>query len=306
MASGSTTRRRQGKAAFIVTKPLQLMIAMSLMDQLGLKADSDILVVDAFASAEDVARRLRKYPGYGSVVFCEDHRKAYRIAQSRHYHHLYIDTDVGLYKYAQLAFIKALYREKIINVYEEGVGTYRNDLYRGARKYFLDLIGAGTYFGGCSLISKIYAYKLEEYNVKLNAPHNRVEEITKPLEQFIFENSAILNDVFNVGELEKVITSSMCYEECHVYLSGWNIDYSIMGELERLPGLKLFKPHPHIKNARKNEGFLSVPAYIPAEILFVNLLEKFKKINVYHHGTSASRYINSNRIHFVNKRISEE
>lgn len=296
----------QKKSAFIVTKPLQLMVAMSLIEQLDLKAVSDFLIVDAFANAEDVAQRLQKYSNFGRSIFCDSFKKAYRIAKKRCYQHLYIDSDVGLRQYAQLVLIKVFHRKKEINVYEEGLGTYRNDLYHGTRKYFLDLIGAGTYFGGCSLTSKFYAYRPEEYKIKLNVHYKKVEEIRKPLEQFILENIDILRDIFNFREIEKIMNFSMFYDECHVYLSSWTIDNSIMKDINGFSGLKLLKPHPHIKNNKSNEGFLTIPAYIPAELLLIKLLEVCKKINVYHHGTSASRYINSDRIHFVNKKFNEE
>ncbi|MGX9728047.1 MAG: hypothetical protein ACTFAK_12245 [Candidatus Electronema sp. VV] len=65
------------------------------------------------------------------------------------------------------------------HVYEEGLGTYRKDLYTGTRKRLFDYFGIGTFFGG---------------NFPLNG--SKIRWIRKSLSDFITENCSDLQKLF--------------------------------------------------------------------------------------------------------------
>ncbi len=120
---------------FIVTKPLQLMVVFAIIEQLPKKSMKELIVVDAFKNSEKVTANLGEYgKRWGKAAFVDTHGQAYKYASGAGYSKLFIDSDVGLRKYLQLVLIKALNTDIVIAVYEEGLGTYRNDLYKGLKK----------------------------------------------------------------------------------------------------------------------------------------------------------------------------
>lgn len=115
--------------AFIITKPLQFMVCATLIDTFGLTDRADMLIVDAFAGADEFASR---YHGlgreWGRLGLFENHGDAYRHARrERRYSRVFIDSDFGIQKSIMLAMQKIAAPSCKIIVYEEGVGTYRTD-----------------------------------------------------------------------------------------------------------------------------------------------------------------------------------
>jgi hypothetical protein len=281
--------------AFIVTKPLQLVIAIIIQRQLDIEEQSTTIIVDAFYDAIGTADRLLNNPSYkGTVIFERDHLAAYITARGQQFNNLYIDTDVGLKKYLQLTLH---HRNQNISVYEEGIGTYREDLYGKLRKFALNLIGAGTHFGGCYLTSRIFLFNPTLY--KENFPFSKcnVTTINTSLQDFISKNLPFLNELFNESNLRIAHSNS----EINLYLTNWEIDKELIENFKNIPGHNFIKPHPHLKskNLYYPRSITLVSQSIPAELFVVAALYSNNTVNVYHHGSSSQIYLSSRKLRFI-------
>lgn len=286
--------------AFIVTKPLQLMNAMSIIDQLSINDSAKILMVDSFCGAEEVARRFPTFASrWGAVSIFRTHREVYAHILTRDYQVLFIDSDVGLRKYLTLASLRLRRRKLIVNVYEEGLGTYRTDLYSRTKGTILKALGIGTYFGGCGFTSNLFLYSPCEYLLVVRPKKDKLIKIEKTLSDFIRENLDILNSLFVGGAPLLPPDIARDLRQCSVYMTNWEIDNGFLGRFGNFPGLKLLKPHPHLKSRITSGALIIVSGTLPAEILVSELAQKFDMVTIYHHGTSTERYIKTKNVRFV-------
>ncbi len=233
--------------------------------------------------------------------FFEDSAAAYRAAASLpKSSSLFIDSDVGLRKFITLARLKIGSSSTKICVYEEGIGTYRSDLYPFHKRLILRSVGAGAIFGQSSLTECIFVYDCEKYKSISGLKAERVCKIEDDLSTFIRSNRAFLSYLFDAP------SQPTWGDEKHynVYLSDWVIHPQIVCRLKARPEKLLIKPHPHVKKIETPESYgldsdAFLPAGVPAELLLEMLLAKCPSINVYHHGSSAAYYLCTSGIRFI-------
>lgn len=283
--------------AFIVTKPLQLMVALSIMHQLEIAGRSHVIVVDAFAGARGVAERLaflpKPFSGI-SVAFVDSTTRAYHLLRDNRFSAIFIDADVGFRKAMDLLRIRLNNIEVSINVYEEGLGTYRADLYRGIKRRVLQSIGIGTRFGGFILTDSLYLYRPDEYEEAFRSIRPKLNAIKKSLVSFIVDYFDTLLVLFNYTPPDLIDG-----KKCSIYLSNWTIDTSFVNSFLLMPGDGYIKPHPHIINFQEDSYRLVIDPAAPAEIAILSLLRIYDKVDVYHHGSSVERYVNDPRLHYI-------
>lgn len=287
---------------FIISKPLQLMVALSIAEQLNIRTSSEYLIADEFLGAHDVADALNSMPGYqGRAKFFSQQTDAYRYAKTKKYKTLFIDSDVGLRKAMTLLLIKLRSFHTKLSVYEEGLGTYRNDLYDQTQQA-IKTIGAGTHFGGCALTSEIYVYDPLRYKTNFPKIKVAVRKIDKPLNEYVSSSFEFLNNIFDPNRTLDAIAHEQFTGRCAIYLASWNMDTSLLDELNRSNELLLIKPHPHSKKTTEKLGqkAIAINGGIPAEILIQSIADKFTDVCVYHHNSSANQYININNVKFIN------
>jgi len=284
--------------AFIVTKPLQLMVALSIMHQLEIAERSQVIVVNAFAGARGVAERLaflaEPFSGI-SVKFVETIPTAYHFIRNNRFSVIFIDADVGVRKCIDLLRARLANSGLEIRVYEEGLGTYRKDLYQGFKRSLLNSLGIGTRFGGFGLTSKLYLYNPAEYQI--NFPKSKVllELVAIPLSQFIYDHFGLLSCLFDYKA-----PASVRSHKCNLYLSNWSIDDLFINRFLALHGDSYIKPHPHITDFKNNNSHsLVVDPAIPAEIAILGFLSLYESVDVYHHGSSVERYITNDNVNYI-------
>lgn len=284
-------------AAFIVSKPLQILVALSIIKQLGIQTTSYLVIVDEFFNAGPIYERMKSVNWEFSdlaVEFCRHHNDAYKFASTNKIENIFIDSDIGTKKYLQLLNIKFKHRATNISVYEEGLGTYRPDLYSGVKKSIFDILGVGTQFGGSSFTDSLYLYHPNEYQNTFPGYRKRLEKINlSPLDilRLYFNEFSFIFDYVGV--------SRQSSNECHLYLSSWDLDYNFIERFLAFPGDKYFKPHPHIKTTDLSEYGTLINRTAPVEMILADLKEKYEIVNVYHHGSSAEKYFNEKNVIFV-------
>ena len=293
------------KYGFIVTKPLQLLIALSIIEQLNPLIEKQIIIVDSFVNSENVYTRIsKKKLNSTEFKYCKDHNEAYKFIRHARFDQIFIDSDVGGRKFLTLIAHKIFNLNKIINLYEEGLATYLVNL-DGYGRFFklLKYFGIGTHFGESIFIDKIFLYQPNRYYKTFKNESPKLIEIKKKLSEFIDVNLNLLFDVFGESHLdlsEKLGTSN----SCSLYLTEWLVDLKLIRSLSS-NGILIVKFHPNIKENINLEGvkckLISGP--IPAEIIIKFLAKSYKEIIIYHHGSSAENYINGDNIIFKRKKM---
>ena len=277
------------------------MVVLALIEQLPSSVQMELLIADSFADAEGVSQRLATVlPPRYKVIFFNDIAAAYSRVLKANYAVVHIDSDIGFRRNLTLWYLRIRSSQTKIAVYEEGLGTYRDDLYRGVRKVVLKLLGVGVYFGGQSRVQVLYIYKPDEYKNSIRAKKTKIE---KTISSLIAENKYNLNYVFNAekvfSDIEIRIPAS---SNCAIYLSSWDFKQATVDKLNDSADFVIVKLHPHIKHLPSSESSKNfiVPNGIPAEILIVATAKRLKSIVVYHHGSSVSRYLDNEKVNFCN------
>jgi len=286
----------EGSSAFLITKPLQLMVALSILRQSKWASPPSFLIADTFEDAEAVFARLpATYGNDLNAKFFLSQKEAYRHLGNNSYTNVFIDSDVGAKKFLMLSLFKLRNIQSSIYVYEEGVGTYRTDLYAGWKAKLFDYIGIATYFGGCRFTDSIFVFDPIEYEQKFARVAGKVRRISTTLEEFLVADGGKLNSVFGFqGES----LGKQCSGVCKVYLSAWAIDEKFLEYFTRLPGDLYIKPHPHILGTILPSDIAIIASGVPAELVVKNLLERYEFIEVFDHRSSVRQYIKSKRISF--------
>lgn len=282
---------------FIVSQPLQILVALSIIKQLGIDQRSYLAIVGTFYNARLVYERLATANwelSPLSIKFFESHKDANKFIIKSRASNLFTDGDVSVKKYLELQSIKLRRKSITINVYEEGLGTYRTDLYSGLKKRILNLLGVGTNYGGCILTDSLYLFNPDLY--KNTFPKSQVKLVQiamRPVDiissyfdslSFIFDHSPISRGSEDV---------------CHVYLSSWGVDYDFLKEFSKLRGDKYIKLHPRAKAIRGENYGVMVSRTPPAEMVLLDMMGKYKTVNVYHHGSSVEKYFSEKNVVFL-------
>lgn len=284
----------------IITKPLQFMIAASIIPQLG-KEDVSLLVSDTFAGAKDFFVRYQNCGSpWGEMLFFEHPNDAYRYAGRARFDMLLIDSDVGSKKMYTLLRLKIASPKTEVYTYEEGIGTYRNDLYIGVKRWILSRLGVGTEFGGSTFTTGIFVYDPDRYRSMFHWLSGKPVSIETDLSTFISQNMPVLVELFEVPDFCVAGTK----DPCSIYLTDWDVDQDFVNEsLLPLPGRIMIKPHPHIRDPRIDfagvERVEVLPSGAPFEVLLSAILEQHPDTTVFHHGSTAAHYMRGTPARFV-------
>lgn len=299
--NGEENRVRLGKVAFIVTKPLQLMVAMTLREQLGLGHRAQLLLVSDFSEADKIFGLISEHDRqWSSARMYVTRKAALNACQRMAFDTIFIDSDVGVRTGLSLCKIRMRGRHTRIYVYEEGCGTYQDDYYTPSKAALLRLLGAGDRLGGSRFTKGIWVYAPHEYVNRCSPKKLPVHKIHKGLSDFVSENGPLLDKLF-CGASDS-ITSVKENDHCIVYLSSWKVYESDIANLSR-HSTRYIKLHPHIRGYDTSfleEGSVLVPSSMPAELLLINLAKHYRSIDVYHHDSSVERYIDMPNISFIN------
>lgn len=287
---------------FIITKPLQLLIVLAIIDQIHSSHKNDLLIVDLFHNARQISERLKKAGAKNcSIYFVENINDAYRKAIKSRYKKLFIDSDVGLLKNLTLTRLKIFSPRTILSVYEEGIGTYRKDLYSGVKKLVVRMLGGGIFFGGNWTTRELYIYDTDGYT---NPIRSKKIKIKKGIRSLLESRLYPLHEIFGAAEFQTKISNQPKTFKCvYIYLSSWHIDTETLDHLKEKDSTVIIKPHPHIKDVSQlkvSRNFLLAPAEIPAEMLLSIVAASYHEIVVFHHGSSTERYCQDDRITFKN------
>jgi hypothetical protein len=287
------------KHIFIISKPLQFMIALIIRESFFSDQTVAFFIVDKSDWSGFISKR--EISSIDRIFYFSSPNDAYKALRFFNCFDLFIDSDIGFKKHIQLACVRLFNRTGSIYVYEEGIGTYRNDLYSGAKKYIFDTLGIATFFGGSVFVNGIYLYDKERYLRSNKKTNVEVIELKKSIRNYIFSNIKMLTNAYELGSFIQEI-ERLDRIECTLYLTSWGYSKKEFSDIGIFPSPRILKPHPHIGNDLKNivEPFdYLVPGSVPAELIILILLNYFKKVNVVHHGSSVAQYITDKDVNYI-------
>lgn len=283
-------------AAFIVTKPIQLLVVLAVLEQEVFHKKVTLFFCDSFINAQNVERRFRRaINGRMHSCFCKSRIHAINLAAGKGFDVLYVDSDVGVQHYIALLRFKLRNPFCLVNVFEEGLGTYNEDAYTGLKKVILKTLGVGGNFGGNIFTTNIYVYKPDEYIAKFQEQRKKAKLIETSIWSLIGINSELFKKTFNIinhsGAGDK---NSFCY----VYLTGHLIDYDFINKFKIKDGQLFIKYHPHLKNIHQIEGIEALNSSAPVECIIHEFLHTYDNIVIYDHYSAARRYVIDPRVSF--------
>lgn len=288
--------RHSKKSAFLITKPLQLMIALAIAEQDDFENKPTFVIVDLFSGAREVAANLScDFVQLQRPIYFPSRDLALSYLSSQNFDNIFIDSDVGLKNFLSIALLKINNPQIAIHVYEEGLGTYREDLYSGFKRAIFNRIGVGTYFGACRFVKSIYVFCPQEYVDNFSSNSCRVREIEGGLLKFLMGNSDEFKRLFN---FEGVKCGVQSHSICSLYLSGWRVSEEFLDHFQKGEGDLYMKLHPHIKGGLLVDGIQCIDASVPAELVLMDLMMKYQLVNVYDHNSSVRRYVVGSKVAF--------
>jgi hypothetical protein len=284
--------------AFIVSKPLQLLMVLSIVGQLRAEKKTHLVIVDSFANAKVVCDNMRLIDwtfGDFAIHFADTMTDAYAfVLCENEIGTLFIDSDVGFRRHLSLVRMKLQRPSLKIIVYEEGIGTYRTDLYAGMKAWIFPLLGIGVHFGGNYLTDGIYVCNPVAYLRAFPNFKKTVVGIDQGPTEIILKLTSAIYSIFGY----KIIKNTT-NQICNIYLSNWNIDFEFVKKFSKYTGDGYVKLHPHIKSEITFDGLLVVGNSIPAEILIIDAMKNYREVNVFHHGSSVCDYLRDQSINFT-------
>ena len=273
------------------------MMAYSIAEQLDLRHGASLILVDQFSGAAETHERILKRTDHAvnfRTEFVKDRQEALNFCRSQRINSIYVDSDVGIRNYIGFLGLRRSMHDLHLNVYEEGLGTYRDDIYSRFRKKILGSLGVGTVFGGCRLTESIFVCCPEEYERKMPP---RIAKKSIRIAAGIMQTLDVHSDFWEyIFQYDGVRASSS--RKCSLYLSGWEMDMDFLSHFSTLAGDKYIKPHPHIRGAISHSCGELIGKSAPAEIVLSDLARNYEEVEVFHHGSSCQRYMTADNIRF--------
>ena len=289
------------------------MIALTIKEQLD-NGINNLLVIKQFQDSESFISKVKKTDWF-YISSAYNKAKSINLIGFNKYDEIYIDSDVGFLNYLLLFIIKVFNPRLVINVFEEGMGTYfsENYFYNNFKLYVFSLFGIGTNFGSCIFTTSIFLYDTDRYLINCKRKPNNVIKIFKSIEDICKNNFNFLDE--SCVDLSVVIESyKPKLESCLIILGTWieprnsldSLDNSILKAIEEAnynsrSDFVIIKEHPNLNRRNNIPNFKSSVIFnssTPAEFLIFYLLSFFKTIKVIHHESTVSFYVKSSQVKF--------
>lgn len=293
----STPNEPPKRSVFVVERPLQIIHSIELFNQLGL-TNVDFFIADTFHDAAGIAKRLSACFSTLNVELFPTYHDAISAVSNIMYDNLFIHWDVGFGTDKILRRLKNRNPALSISVFEEGVGTYRTDIYPAIKRFIFRIIKLPINVGGSMYVDRIFVHNVNEY-IKTSISHPpSVIKINNTLPKSIQYHFSIYLSIFDPDNFISSIGDKI-FKRCYIYLSGWSYDDADLPHYYGSGDLNIIKLHPYCKFSASPDRFIVAPAGIPAELIILAAAKQCETVTVLHHGSSSSRYIDSDNVTFL-------
>ncbi|UUV21273.1 hypothetical protein [Paenimyroides aestuarii] len=271
---------------YIATKPLQYYNCLNIASN---KTNNTIIIVNSFYNAIEFSRKVGKANFWDRSVFFNNLKEAYDFLSKsiKKNDLIFVDSDYGLQNF--IFQLKVVIKGGVIFVYEEGIGSYRDNLYtlhknlfaRNIMKFFFRKF---NHYGSSILCSGIYLYRINYH--KEIFPNYRKK-------RFAFPNNLIENLIdyrYHLSEYSNIQIDNKI-NKIIIYLSSWKFNKSALKYISKSENtINIIKPHPHMLEIDEEfiENFdILLSPDILFELFIINLFDSKRKIIIYHEGSSS-------------------
>lgn len=280
---------------FVCSKPLQYFNVRNLIHN---KNRVNILIIEnRFNNADKFFKNIVQYDNCWNKVFFTNNRfQVFNICFLKYtvenfYYYLDWLLIPGLLLYALPA--------KNIFIYEEGVGSYRTDIFNNTsnlRKRIRRMLRISEYPGFHPKIKGIYIYRPAVYNEIFKSYNNKpaVLSFNSSFKTMITENTSLGIKLFNYDNTASVL--NLKNKRICLYITSWPLYEAFFSVIDLTKyEYCIIKPHPHIRNLsfleNKNERNIIVIKFLLAELLISILVNNNNVIDIYHHNSSSLMYV---------------
>lgn len=280
---------------FIASKPLQYLNCLNIPVDGG----RSMLLVDSFKDASIFYKNILELGEWDYINLFADETSLYKFLRTRISKNdkLFIDSDYGLKTKFRLQSLKV----NNIFVYEEGVGSYRNDLlsslnYHPLKTWILKILGVKEHMGGTSLVKGLYIYDVDKHISRVSDFKNKRYLFERPFDNQIIKYKTHL--IENFADFEKYYKKKYENKDVYLYLTSWNYNEKadilfndLLTNNSRTQPSFIIKVHPHIKDIKFHFSYDDViEGNIMAELLIVILHATARSLTVVHEGSSVIHY----------------
>lgn len=291
---------------YFISKPLQYFNVTNIDDA----NNKHLIVIDSFKDSSILANRASQIGYWEDVETFSTYEQAFKSVDVQKYSDLFIDSDYG---FSKTSFLKR-FKNTIINVYEEGEGTYINNIrsateqnlginfgFGKIKSFFIRLFyrftGHQDFHGGSKFTNNIYVYNVDKY--KNGKVINGKKILTFKNEFVDHLRSPSVRQVLYPGDVD---FSDLRKKDVLLYVSSWHVDKEAIAKIEKefITHFKLIKLHPHIKVIDKSTESLigrfdmSLNGGEMLEFFVESLLRVECNLTILHYGTSALTYFDKN------------
>ena len=277
------------RSYYIVSKPLQYFNAININDVV---INKTCIIIDSFYEAQGFFKRIKNQNYWSNVLFFDNQLDAYKWLNKEVNltDYLFIDSDYGLQKTLWLSRIKSIN----IYVYEEGIGSYRNDLLKSGHQkkiilFFLKLIGVKGYMGGGRYTKGIIIYNIEKHKKLIrNFRNERVQFKLSFLDHIVTDP---VKKSFNIDSTQPIF-QKLTNKKIFLYLTDFKYNDEINFLLTKYSDYtKILKPHPFQKDKVDNNKFdFIIENGILIELFIIESLKIVNELVVVHENSSAIEY----------------
>lgn len=286
------------KIAFITERPTQAITATIISLNNKSARSITIYVANCFNDAKGITQRLSEVHKDLTYIHSDSYNSAFESAISKRPDVLFIHWDVGFRTQNILKRVKKENPTIKISVFEEGIGTYRQDIYPRLKKLLFQICKLPINIGGSRHTDEIYVYNVNQYEYNATKKPISIKPIPKKLDEYITSNIKNLSYIFNFSDFLDSLNKSPD-ENCFIYLSNWNFHIEEINKFKCLDGALVLKLHPHCQVQIKDEKIYIAPSSVPAEVLIILASQIFSRVTVYHNNSSTEMYINNKNIEFI-------
>lgn len=274
---------------YICSKPLQFFNIKNI-GKLSGGSDKRILIVfPNFFEGNIFVDNIKKFdPYWDEIITIQDKADYYNYIKNHRINYLIVENDASVRMFAFMLIAKLKNQVKALYVFEEGIGSYRNDLHTGFNKLLRILTLIGPHYGASIFCKHIILYEPEFYNKKF---HSRkaipfsikfIDGLKK--HQILFHKLC--------GDLPPNI--DVLNQKILLYITNHSIDRDILSKMIREKNsydVLYIKPHPHIKilDCIPKEIRI-IQTNILMEFIISELLCKDNNLTIWHQASTSLIY----------------
>jgi hypothetical protein len=287
------------KTVFITERPTQIITSLILIEQLGLTKHTQIIAANRFTDAKSIINNLSRVSPEIEFLLTEDYDGAISAAQDQLPARLFMHWDVGFGTQRRLRKIAALNNNLPISIFEEGIGTYRQDIYTQPKRAIFRFLNLPTNVGGSKYTGEIFVFDKNKYISTATKSPPSINQIAEQYADFLMKHEHQFLDIFSGTELIKRLSDSR-KRLCTIYLSDWKFKESDLNSIPKDDTEFVVKLHPHCKDNPILRSMEIAPRSLPAELLIISASKIFDRVNVYHKNSSAVIHIDKENITEIN------